>query len=74
MPTVFCPSTRSEFMELARYSDGSLVISCTSFMQPSKSVSRQNTSAPLAMGWINWAVEIFPRGNSTIDGNPAAAQ
>ena len=51
-----------------------VVISWTSRMQPSKSVSRYSTSEPLETGWMSCAREIFPRGNSTIDGMPAAAQ
>ena len=47
---------------------------CTTFMQPSKSVSSSSTSAPLAMGWTSCAVEILPRGRSTTLGMPAAAQ
>jgi len=74
MPTVFCPSILREFMELARYRVSSLVISCTTRMQPSKSVSSESTREPFAIGWTSWAMEIFPRGSSTIDGIPAAAQ
>jgi hypothetical protein len=43
-------------------------------MQPSKSVSSSKTIAPLAMGWINWAIETFPFGRKTIAGIPAAAE
>ena len=52
----------------------SRVISCTTAMQPSKSVSRDSTSAPLASGWTSWAMEILFRGSSTTEGMPAAAQ
>jgi len=46
----------------------------TMVMQPSKSVSRDSTSAPLAMGWISCAADTLLRGRKTIDGIPAAAQ
>jgi len=43
-------------------------------MQPSKSVSRERTVAPLAMGWTSWATEIRSAGRKTIAGIRAAAQ
>src|SRR4030042_1017486 len=43
-------------------------------MQPSKSVSSDQTSAPLANGWMSCATEILPFGNNTTDWIPAAAQ
>ena len=43
-------------------------------MQPSKSVSSSRTSAPFETGWTSWAVEILPRGRSTTEGMPEAAQ
>ncbi len=43
----------------------SLVISCTSAMQPSKSVSRLNTSAPLASGCTSCAGDTLWLGSST---------
>src|SRR5512144_3342115 len=43
-------------------------------MQPSKSVSKESTSAPLAIGCTSWAIDILPLGKSTIEGMPAAAQ
>src|SRR5512145_220691 len=52
----------------------SLVISCTTRMQPSKSVSSDNTSAPLAIGCTSCATEIFPFGSNTMDWMRAAAQ
>ncbi len=45
----------------------------TTSMQPSKSVSSGNTTAPFATGWISCAREILPRGRKTIAGMPAAA-
>jgi hypothetical protein len=51
----------------------SRVISATIFMQPSKSVSSEMVIAPLARGWINWAIETLSFGRKTIDGIPAAA-
>jgi hypothetical protein len=50
--------------------------SATSFtisMQPSKSVSRANTMAPLATGWMSWAMDTLPRGRNTTAGIDAAA-
>ena len=47
---------------------------CTIAMQPSKSVSSAQTSAPLASGCTSWAVETLPAGSTTTDGMPAAAQ
>jgi len=73
MPTVFCPSTRSEFMLLARYTPSSLAKRCTTFMQSSKLPSKASTVAPLASGCTSWAVEIFPRGRMTMARIPAAA-
>ena len=43
-------------------------------MQPSKSVSSESTSAPLASGCTSWAIETLSLGRSTTDGMPAAAQ
>jgi hypothetical protein len=51
-----------------------LVICCTTAMQPSKSVSSDNTRAPLASGWTSCAGETLLRGRSTIEAMPAAAQ
>jgi len=45
-----------------------------SFMQPSKSVSMESTSAPLAMGCTSCARLILSAGRNTMDGMPAAAQ
>ena len=45
-----------------------------SFMQPSKSVSMESTSAPLAMGWTSCARLILSAGRNTMEGMPAAAQ
>ena len=42
-------------------------------MQPSKSVSSANTSAPLASGCTSCATVTLPRGSRTIAGMPAAA-
>ena len=42
-----------------------------SFMQPSKSVSMDSTSAPLAMGCTSCAREILSAGRNTIEGMPA---
>lgn len=44
-----------------------------SLMHPSKSVSMDNTNAPLAMGCTNCAKEILFFGKNTMDGIPAAA-
>ncbi len=74
MATVFWPSRRSEFIELARYSFLSSVSCWTRSMQPSKSVSSARTSEPLASGWTSCAVEILPCGSSTTLVMPAAAQ
>src|SRR5687767_2023994 len=52
----------------------SLVSSCTTFMQPSKSVSSESTSAPFASGCTSCAGDTLFLGSSTIDGIPAAAQ
>src|SRR5262245_32665301 len=49
-------------------------MSCTIFMQPSKSASIDNVIALFAMGCISWATETRSFGSSTIDGMPAAAQ
>jgi hypothetical protein len=46
----------------------------TIFMQPSKSVSKERTTAPLAKGWRSWATETLWRGSRTKAGKPAAAQ
>src|SRR5918994_2153607 len=43
-------------------------------MQPSKSVSSDSTSEPLASGCTSWAIETLSFGSSTTDGMPAAAQ
>ena len=43
-------------------------------MHPSKSVSSDSTSAPLASGCTSWAIETLFRGSSTTAGMPAAAQ
>src|SRR5262247_4141397 len=43
-------------------------------IQPSKSVSSDRTSAPLAMGWMSWALETLSFGRNTTQGMPAAAQ
>ena len=43
-------------------------------MQPSKSVSSESTSAPLASGCTSWAIETLSFGRSTTEGMPAAAQ
>ena len=45
-----------------------------SFMQPSKSVSIDSTSAPLAIGCCSWATLILSAGRNTMEGIPAAAQ
>ena len=52
----------------------SLVISCTTAMQPSKSVSSESTRAPLARGCTSWAIDTLFLGKSTTAGMPAAAQ
>jgi hypothetical protein len=52
----------------------SLVISCTTAMQPSKSVSSESTRAPFASGCTSWAIETLFFGKSTTEGIPAAAQ
>ena len=46
----------------------------TSFMQPSKSVSMESTSAPLAMGCTSCAMLILSAGRKTMEGMPACAQ
>ena len=74
MATTFWPSMRSEFIELARYSPVSSVTCCTSFMQPSKSVSSDSTRAPLAMGCTSCASDTLSLGRNTTEGMPAAAQ
>jgi hypothetical protein len=43
-------------------------------MQPSKSVSNENTIAPLASGCSSWAIETLSLGSSTSAGIAAAAQ
>src|SRR5262245_2819016 len=52
----------------------SLVISWTTAMHPSKSVSSDSTSAPLASGCTSCAIETLSFGSSTTAGMPAAAQ
>src|SRR5918996_1866574 len=52
----------------------SWVTCCTIAIQPSKSVSRDNTNAPLAMGWMSWALETLSFGRNTTQGMLAAAQ
>lgn len=49
-------------------------ITLTSFMQPSKSVSMESTSAPLAIGCTSCARLILSAGRNTMDGMPACAQ
>jgi hypothetical protein len=73
MATVFWPSMRNGFMELARYTTCSAASRFTISMQPSKSVSSPSTSAPWASGCTSWPVVILPRGKSTTTGSPAAA-
>ena len=73
IPTLFWPSIRKLFIEFAKY----ILLSCVTFrtisMQPSKSVSKASTCAPLAIGCINWALVILSLGKKTIAGIPAAA-
>ena len=72
---VFCPSSRSEFIELARYTGVSAVTSLIRRMQPSKSVSWiDSTKAPLAMGCTSCARDILSAGRKTMHGITAAAQ
>src|SRR5437763_783576 len=59
MPTVFWPSSRRLFIEFARYTPSSTDSRCTMAMQPSKSVSSESTSAPLASGCTSRAVRPF---------------
>ena len=52
----------------------SRVATClTISMQPSKSVSRAKTMAPLATGWMSCATDTLPRGRKTTAGIEAAA-
>ncbi len=50
------------------------VISCTTFMQPSKLVSSESTIEPFDIGCTSCAVDILLAGRNTIDGMPAYAQ
>uniref|UniRef100_A0A8R7PU18 Uncharacterized protein n=1 Tax=Triticum urartu TaxID=4572 RepID=A0A8R7PU18_TRIUA len=74
MAAVFCPSSRSELSEFARYMGSSAVTSLISRMHPSKSVSSESTVAPLAMGWMSCCSEMRSAGRNTMAGMPAAAQ
>ena len=71
--TVFWPSIRREFFELARYRFSRLQISWTNRMQPSKSVRIDSVSAPFVIGCISCASDIISFGRKVITGIPAAA-
>ncbi len=69
---VFLPAGKISMAQLIQpVANGAMVFAATCFtisMQPSKSVSRAKTMAPLATGWMSWATEILPRGRNTMAG------
>ena len=74
IPTVFCPSTCSEFMELRKVDRNH-----PASLPARASCSRRSRcraparGAPLAIGWMSCAVLILPLGRETMAGMPAAA-